>query len=246
MSAKARSARRVRVASLEGEVLTLDADAAHYVVHVLRLRVGDSLEAFDGKGALARAELVEVTHEAGVRVRIDERLVEEPLGVALHVALATPKGERADWAIEKLTELGVARIVWLTCERSVVMPKGANRHERWRRLAEAAARQCGRSRLPVIEGPVDLTQFVVEPAHHKLVADPSAEVNLWRRAAELDGEAHLLVGPEGGLTMAELAAATAAGYTAVRLAPYVLRVETAAVSGAATIVAAAMAKGSVR
>lgn len=237
MAESRRGRRRLPVATLESESLELDGDAMHYVVHVLRLGVGDSVELFDGRGAVGRGEIIDIS--AGrARLRVVERRRADEAHCALHVALATPKGERADWVVEKLTELGVARIVWLVCERSVVIPRGSNRQARWLRLAEAAARQCGRATVPIIEGPVTLAEFATQAAVHKLVADRSAQRDLWSAAAELTGITHLVVGPEGGFSDPELAMLRDEGYTTARLAGYTLRVETAAVAAAAVVAAA--------
>jgi len=163
------------------------------------------------------------------------------------VALAAPKGARADWAVEKLTELGVARILWLECERSVVKPR-AGRLERWRRIAASAAQQCGRADLPEIEGPLALEDVLERAAVGlKLIAQRGEGGDLNRENADRlrprgsppdSARGVLLIGPEGGFTRHELESAKKAGYTSISLGIWTLRSETAAVAGAAALLGA--------
>jgi 16S rRNA (uracil1498-N3)-methyltransferase len=220
------------VQSLAVGPLELAGDEAHYVRDVLRLRAGDTVALFDGDGAFASARIVEVAPES-VRFEVDAPARQPAPACELTVALATPKGERADWAVEKLTELGVRRIVWLDCARGVVKPKaGGSRQERLERVAAAAAGQCGRADVPRLDGPLPFATALEQlEAASRFVADISGD----RLAGGVAGSAVLLIGPEGGLTGQELVLATAAGYTTVRLSSWTLRVETAAAAGAAIL-----------
>ncbi len=221
--------RRVRVASLAADELVLVSAQAHYVRDVLRLAVGTPLELFDGRGASARATLTQV--DAEVRARVDERYP-AAVGPELIIAMATPKGDRADWAVEKLTELGVTRLVWLVCERSVVVPReDGKRLARWERIAEAAAGQSRRNDVPVIVPPMPFAEAVAELGGGVIAhMDGGPVATVFGARADLPLTA--LIGPEGGFTAGELAMAEAAGYSRVGLARHVLRSETAAMAAA--------------
>lgn len=220
--------RRVKVESVVHDRFALSAKEYHYVRNVLRLPVDTELELFDGRGQAVRARL------DGEEVTVLERfeVLSRAVGV---IAVATPKGDRADWIVEKCTELGVARLVWTICERSVVIPREeGKRLERYQRLAEAAARQSGRNDVPSIEPPVKLVEAMRELgggciAHFGGIPLPQALAN--------GAAPTLLIGPEGGFTDAEVAAAEAAGFVRVSLAATVLRTETAAVAAAAILAA---------
>lgn len=231
----ASSPRRLPVppGSLQPGLLALAADTAHYITHVLRLGAGDPVELFDGQGQVAVGTL----HAEGDvwQVHLDAVRTEVEAGPRLTLAVAAPKGDRAEWLLEKCTELGAARVIWLACSRSVVVPKGGNKAARWQRIAEQAARQAGRTTVPAIEGPVAFADFVAtDEAACKLIAHPGSAA---LRPLSTGATCTLLVGPEGGFTPEELQRAAAAGYTAASLGRTILRIETAAVAGAALLLA---------
>src|SRR5205085_9207719 len=104
----------------------------HHVRDVLRLGNGQIVEVFDDDGRTASAVLI-VSADDQVAVRV-EQFHQPPKGFQWTVAAAIPKGERADWMVEKLSELGTARFIPLIAERSVVVPQGRNKHQRWMRI----------------------------------------------------------------------------------------------------------------
>lgn len=203
---------------------------AHYIGRVLRLSAGDVVQLFDGTGQEFLGELVDVGKKA-VRVDLREPLpgqAESPLRV--HLGQGLSRGERMDWAIQKATELGVAQISPIVSERCEVRLKDERADKRlahWRQVAISACEQCGRSVLPVIHPPVTLADWQRQvEADLKLVLHPVAEpLASHARPRSLA----FLIGPEGGLTEAEVDAAKAAGFHAARLGPRVLRTETAPV-----------------
>lgn len=203
---------------------------AHYIGRVLRHAAGDAVQLFDGSGQEFLGELVEVGKKS-VRVELREAfagLAESPLRI--HLGQGLSRGERMDWAIQKATELGVARITPIVSERCEVRLKDERADKRtahWRQIAISACEQCGRSVLPQIDVPVTLAEWLqgVE-AELKLVLHPVAEPLLSHaRPASLA----FLIGPEGGLGDGEVELARAAGFQAARLGPRVLRTETAPV-----------------
>ena len=216
-----------RLRTSAAHVLVEDLDApepddagAHHLRRVLRLRDGEAVTATDGRGRWLPCRMRTGTLVADGPVES----VPAPWP-ALTVAVAVPKGDRAELLVQKCTEVGVDRIILLTAERSVVRwdeERAARHGERLQRVATEAAMQSRRVWLPELAGPVTATAVL-----------PSAAV------AESGGrplgpaDTTVAIGPEGGWSAAELAAAGAR----VALGPHVLRVETAAVVAAALMVA---------
>ncbi|WP_444437410.1 16S rRNA (uracil(1498)-N(3))-methyltransferase [Pseudomonas sp. A6] len=203
---------------------------AHYIGRVLRHAAGDAVQLFDGSGQEFLGELVEVSKK-NVRVELRESfagLAESPL--RLHLGQGLSRGERMDWAIQKATELGAARITPIVSERCEVRLKDERADKRtahWRQIAISACEQCGRSVLPQIDAPVSLAEWLqATEADLKLVLHPVAEP---LASHTRPGSLAFLIGPEGGLSDAEVEQAKAAGFHAARLGPRVLRTETAPV-----------------
>ncbi|MDC7816447.1 MULTISPECIES: 16S rRNA (uracil(1498)-N(3))-methyltransferase [Pseudomonas] len=203
---------------------------AHYIGRVLRMAEGDALQVFDGSGMEFRGTLVEVGKKR-VRVQLDESFAgqdESPLQI--HLGQGLSRGERMDWAIQKATELGVSEITPIFSERCEVRLKDERADKRllhWRQVAISACEQCGRSRVPLIHPPVLLADWIKQTqADLKLVLHPVAQ--------PLESHAKpqtlaFLIGPEGGLSDAEVEQAHGAGFLPARLGPRVLRTETAPV-----------------
>jgi 16S rRNA (uracil1498-N3)-methyltransferase len=198
---------------------------AHHLATVCRLRPGDAVVLFNGDGREYAAHVVaagkrlvelEVTAESAPRREV---------GCRLEVAAPLPKGDRAQFLLEKLTEIGVTAFTPLRTARSVVHP-GETKRDRLQRHVIEASKQCGRNVLLRVGPLTDWAAFVGGdlPAR-RLLAHPGGE-ELTRES----GDAALAVGPEGGLTDAEVEQARAAGWRVVGLGPRVLRVETAALA----------------
>lgn len=200
---------------------------AHYIGRVLRHAPGDAVQLFDGSGSEFVGELVEVGKKR-VQVELREQLAglpESPLRI--HLGQGLSRGERMDWAIQKATELGVAEITPIVSERCEVRLRDERADKRlahWQQVAISACEQCGRSVLPVIHPPLALADWLAQAeAELKLVLHPVAEpLASHTRPASLA----FLIGPEGGLSEAEVRQAQACGYQAARLGPRVLRTET--------------------
>jgi 16S rRNA (uracil1498-N3)-methyltransferase len=206
---------------------------------VLRLRSGDEVSVFDGRGTGFRGVLESVSgSRAVVRLAEPESPRVEP---ATRVTLfqGIPHGDRMDWIVEKATEIGAARIVPVLSERSVMRPRRGSwgRLDRWRRIAVAAAKQSGRLVVPDIAEPEsfdDVVGRLRDGNGARLVfhttADPVG------RLAMTAGEASIIVGPEGGWSEAEIGLAVASGFTAIGLGPRILRSDTAATVALALVV----------
>lgn len=214
----------------------LTGDEARHLARVLRAAVGDAVTLFDGRGQSWLAHVTAIGRDT-VELDTGEPRVEPAGGRVLTVAVALPKGERQKWLVEKLTELGVARLVPLVTERGVAEATTAAIARLHRGVIEAS-KQCGRDTLMEVGAPASVATVVANRAPEVigLVADPHGqplETAGWPERADVVG----LVGPEGGFTPAELALAEAAGWRRVALAAHVLRVETAAVALAARLAA---------
>ena len=227
---------------LAQDLLTLTGDDHHYLFRVRRLRVGDRVVLFDGEGHEALAEVMEIGGERAL-LRVDRAAAAAPPPLGLTVLLSLLKGERMDWCLPKMVELGASRIVPVRAERSVVRLEGdraSRRRDRWQAQVRAAAQQCGTATLPVLEPIANLDQALAlaQPCPLKLVFWEEARAVPLRSALPAGtppGSVAALVGPEGGLTETEVDRARAAGFVPVGLGPRILRAETAAVAAVAIL-----------
>ena len=223
--------------TLDQAAVTLPPAVAHYVIHVLRLRVGDELGAFDGTGQECRLRVTRIspTHVQGERVALLATAAPSPKPFILGQAL--PNGTKMDLIVEKCSELGLTTLVPLHTDRTVVREtpeRLAGKMARWQRIAAAAARQCGRRTLLDVQSPMALRDFCVRyrSAPVKLVCWEEEQRHGIRQAlGRLADQSPIvvLIGPEGGLTVDEVEMAREYGFMTVSLGPRVLRTETAAI-----------------
>ena len=224
--------------------LELTADEAHHARDVLRLQVGQSVEVFNGRGSVAAGRIMEIGRD-GVAVEIDSVEQVQPVGPAVHLAFAAPKAKRLIRLIEQATELGVRSVQAVVFERSVAGGDALSEAVRqgWRARCVAAAKQCGLNLLPEILPHATLEAYLAGATSRlTLLGDtgPEAQPAVAVLAGLQDGwdEIGILVGPEGGLTAAERAAAVDAGLQPVRIGHTTLRIETAAIALLAAVIAA--------
>lgn len=216
-----------------GATVEIGGSDAHKIVRVLRLRPGDPIEIVDSGGSLYPATIVSagavVTATLGAAAAAAPETV-----LRVDVAQAVPKGNKMDFVVEKAAELGAAAILPFRSERTIG-DAGDAKIARWRRLAAAAAAQCGRLDVPAIAPPLasfgalleafagyDAVAFAWELASHHPLRERLPELLRGARRALI------VVGPEGGFTHEEAAAATARGAQPLWLGPRILRTETAA------------------
>lgn len=217
-----------------GEGLVIEGGAVNHITRVLRLRSGDALTLFDGRGGEYSARIEEF-HTGSVVVTVDSHREpdrESPLSLTL--AQGISRGERMDWIIQKATELGTSRIVPVFTKRSMVKldeKQAQKKLQHWRGIAVAACEQSGRNRVPDLAAPLDFSEVLRDgaPASTRLLLSPAAELGIDELEAVGTGIT-VLIGPEGGLAETEQQAAVAAGFKPVRLGPRVLRTETAAIA----------------
>ncbi|MBS8241035.1 16S rRNA (uracil(1498)-N(3))-methyltransferase [Marinobacter lipolyticus] len=220
----------------EGDTADLDEQAAQHVGRVLRMAPGQELRLFNGDGNDYPATIISASKK-NVAVQVgspEANTTESPLEIVLGQTLS--KGDRMDYAVQKAVEVGVTRIIPLTTERCEVKLKGDREDKRirhWQSVAISAAEQCGRARVPEIGPVMAVNQWLEHTADCdlRLVLHHRTE----RSLAAIDKPARiaLMIGPEGGLSAAEISAAEAAGFLPVALGPRVLRTETAPVAAIA-------------
>ncbi len=210
---------------------------ARQITRVLRMGVGSRVLTFNGTGREWEVEIVTASPRQVVGRVVAERSLtrESPLRVVLLQGLL--KGPKMDFLIQKATEMGVAEVVLLTTRRTVA--EGSGKVARWERIAIEAAEQSGRLTLPRITGPHPLEGYVAGPGSGTALVLWEGE-RVGTLGALLDqmpppGEVRIVVGPEGGLELDEVALLTRAGFVPVSLGPRTLRAETAAVAALAIL-----------
>lgn len=223
--------------------VTLHADEARHATGSKRLREGDPVMLFDGRGAIAEAR-IETSSNSEVRVRIESVQCAKEDTTPLTLAVALPRGDRAATMVSMITQLGVRAIIPLQCERNIIKP--TPRHlERLKRIALEACKQSHNPYLPDIQPPARFNELIERIAMSEwtrcIIAHPvaqdvaiSKETPIAKRRDHAGGVL-ACIGPEGGFTDAEVSflknsAAKSAGAEIVSLGDTILRVETAAVA----------------
>jgi 16S rRNA (uracil1498-N3)-methyltransferase len=220
-----------------GAQLALAPEAAQHVAKALRLKAGDSIVVFDGRGGEYDAAITRIDkHRVDVKVGAwRDAEAESPLAVGLVQGL--PESDKMDWIIQKAVELGVAWIQPIICDRSVVRlsaERAAKREAHWRRVAVAACEQSGRNHVPEVRATLAFQGWIAMPAEAtRWVLTPGAPPLAGE--ARPAGALELVVGPEGGLSERESDLVLSRGSIPVSLGPRVLRTETAPLAALAAI-----------
>ena len=219
----------VKVELSPGQV-RIDGPEAHHLGTVRRIRAGESVCLFNGDGHEYPGTIVEVTRRDVVVELTERRSPIRENRFALHIATALPKGDRAQFLVEKLTELGVASLTPLVTERTIVQPR-EGKMDKLERYVIEASKQCGRNVLMRIDPPRKWADLICDTSLPilRFVAHPESESS---QDTE-EGERIVAIGPEGGLTDAEVAQAIEAGWRRLSLGPRILRIETATMAVAA-------------
>jgi 16S rRNA (uracil1498-N3)-methyltransferase len=213
-----------------GVSCVLDAKPAHYLVHVLRLRAGDSVVLFNGDGFDYAAEIT-VASRAACELRVNTRLPAAPES-RCHITLvqAISRGDRMDTSLQKSTELGVFEIQPVVTHRVEVKLSGERLEKRmahWRGVIVAACEQSGRAVVPRLHEPLDLDAWLARPGERLRLALEAGGAQSLAGLTPVTHGVELLVGPEGGFEAGELLQMEQAGVRPVSLGPRVLRTETA-------------------
>lgn len=220
-----------------GAQFTLAPEAAQHVSKALRLKAGDNITVFDGRGGEYDAVLQKIDRER-VEVKVGAfRDVEREPAVSVGLVQGLPEADKMDWIVQKAVELGVAWIQPIVCDRSVVRlaaDRAAKREAHWKRVAVAACEQTGRNQVPEVRPTLPFQSWLAD-------APPIARWTLQPGAPPMAGRVpprepfEILVGPEGGLSEREAEVARLRGCEPVSLGPRVLRTETAALAALSAI-----------
>lgn len=223
----------------QGEIL-LPPEQAHHALRVLRLGPGDKVHLSDGKGRLWEGKVLSC-QDGQVRCLVEEELPgrESPVSITLYQGL--PKSDKLELIAQKITELGVNRLVPVAMSRSVAKWEGkeiAKKQERLTRIAQEALKQCGRSRALEVAPLMSWNQALSDMKERQLMLMPWEETRDGRMAEVYNERADardigLLIGPEGGISEKEALQAQEQGAIPITLGPRILRCETAAICSCA-------------
>lgn len=226
---------------VEADRIRLTREQSHYASHVRRLRPGAPLLLLGRDGGQWEARLSDDGTEA---IDLTACFPDQPSAGRLVLAAALLRAHRWEWLLEKAVEVGADDIQPLLLEHNVAKPsdREASKVERWQRIIEAAAAQCGTSRLPRLAPPASLADWLkLRPEGSSLLfCDETSPLTPWPK---LEATTCLVIGPEGGLSPDERAALLAAGGRAVGLGPRILRAESAGM--ASLVIARALLDGRV-
>lgn len=223
-----------------GGTAQLPENAAHHAVHVLRLRAGEEVTLFDGRGGEYAGRIAAIER---LRVTVDllaHRPLERESPLAVTLVQGVSSSEKMDFTVQKATELGVAAVQPVVAARSVGRLAGERaeiKRTHWQRVAIAACEQCGRNRVPEVRPVATLAGYCAAAgaAGTRLLLSPQGRLGLREATARLDGGVALAAGPEAGFDAQEEAMLVEAGFVPVRLGPRVLRTETAALAALAAL-----------
>ncbi|MDZ7783421.1 MAG: 16S rRNA (uracil(1498)-N(3))-methyltransferase [Halioglobus sp.] len=220
-----------------GRSLRLEPGPSRHIARVLRLREGDPVILFDGRGGEYSARIVSVDRHSVTAQTLEYHPGIPLSSLEIHLGIAASRGDRMDWALQKSTELGVAAITPLLTERTGLKLTGERAEKKfrhWQQIIASACEQCGRCLLPALHSLQDLDPWLdATQAARKFILHPGTPSGVV--AAEPPASVALLIGPEGGFSDAEIAAAKSAGFRPLSLGPRVLRTETAPLAAIAVL-----------
>ena len=221
----------------KGVQLELEPGPSAHISRAMRMRTGDTLTLFNGSGGEYAATINAVGKKSVVVNIGDHRDTDTESPLAIHLGISISRGDRMDWVIQKATELGAHSISPLLSERTEVKLKSDRAEKKrlhWQQIAIAACEQCGRNRIPKVHPLQNLSGWLNTATadlklvlHHRVLANTGGTGSPSRIA--------LLIGPEGGLSEAEIGLAENTGYQSLRLGPRVMRTETAPLAAMAIL-----------
>jgi 16S rRNA (uracil1498-N3)-methyltransferase len=221
-----------------GSSCALPEEAAHHALHVLRLRGGDEVTLFNGRGGEYAGRIASLGRRELLIDVLQHREVEREAPLRMVLVQGVSSGERMDFTIRKAVELGVAELRPVLAAASVARPKGeraAARREHWQKVAISACEQCGRNRIPQVHEMISIEQILADKASCGILLSPRAELRFSEACRKVETAVTIAAGPEAGFNAGEEAAFLDAGYVPARLGARVLRTETAALAALAAL-----------
>jgi 16S rRNA (uracil1498-N3)-methyltransferase len=230
------------ISHITGNRIAITGDKARYLTSVLRFKKGDELTIFDGKGTCFRTRIEKAGRKEMVAAVIEtfSSDTESPLHIILIQGLL--KGEKMDIVIQRTTELGVKEIVPCLTERCQV--RVTRKLDRWRKIAQEASRQSGRSIVPIVHAPLDLKNFLTTYSPQEKICGfvfyeeggmSLSQAMQQNRIHHTSSPMHVLIGPEGGFSREEIAFADDKGLTVTSFGRRILRAETAAIAAVSLV-----------
>jgi 16S rRNA (uracil1498-N3)-methyltransferase len=219
-----------------GSSVLLPEDSAHHAVHVLRVRTGEEVVLFNGRGGEFPARIASIQRLKVLVDLLEHRAVERESPLRMVLVQGVSAGERMDFTVRKGVELGVAEIQPVLAASSVARPKGeraAARLEHWQKIVIAACEQCGRNQIPKVQ-PIVAAADYRGGTGTKLLLSPASELR-FSQAVKGGSEFTIAAGPEAGFNAAEEGAFLNAGFVPARLGTRVLRTETAGIAALAAL-----------
>lgn len=237
-------AERFYTDALPAGTFVLDGPEAHHLTTVRRFAPGDAVTLFNGDGHEYPATVVSVGRREVVLQVAPGIAIDREACVRIEIASAVPKGDRLDFLIEKLTEVGCTDFVPLATARSVVKVD-AEKADKMRRMVVEASKQCGRNCLMRIHAPLRFADYLAacRAEHRRIALTAPVPQSLIPDGLRVGGHVAVLVGPEGGWSPEEAEQAVAAGWHAVTLGVRILRTETAAVLAAGSLAQSPAGRG---
>lgn len=221
-----------------GSSCALPEDAAHHALHVLRLRGGDEVTLFNGRGGEYAGRIASLGKRELLIDVLQHREVEREAPLRMVLVQGVSSGERMDFTIRKAVELGVAEVRPVLAAASVARPRGeraAARREHWQKVAISACEQCGRNRIPEVRELVPVQEALKHDESRKILLSPRAELRFSEACRKVETAVTIAAGPEAGFNADEEAAFLDAGYVPAKLGARVLRTETAALAALAAL-----------
>ena len=218
-----------------------DPQQVHHIRDVLRLGVGDQLTCFDGQGSEYLGTVIRISPRR-LLIEVDRKVQQSQTSLSVWLATGLLKADRFEWVVQKATELGVARLSPLVTSHTVVRPHPFREAKllRWQRIAQEAAKQCGRSTIPSVDPPRTVQAFLPLVEGVSLILMPTLAVTTVPlsevvKTSASAKEVVILIGPEGDFSREEVALAQRSGARPVSLGPLTLRSETAALATVAIL-----------
>ena len=222
---------------IEGASLLLEGNSAHHLIKVLRKKVGDQLELFNGKGGSA-ISIIKDIKKSSVEIEVitkKQAILRKGINISLGQALIKP--DPFNFSVQKATELGVISITPLQTERSVVKIDKLSLEKKlskWKTIMQGACEQCGENWLPTINYPMPISEWASkEESNQKIVLYPGAEKKI--SDIQYEDSVSVAIGPEGDFSLSEIEELIDFGYTPVTIGKRILRAETAVISSLSAI-----------